>query len=427
MNAAVPGRKDSLSKLPLSRRATAGQVLVLLALAFPLLLGILGLALDGGRLYFERRHAQVAADAGARSAAFELLRGNITQADVDEASGADAFLNGYDRDAVDTDVVAVIGPTGYTANFVSVTVTDIVPTTLLRIFSKNQSTVAARAVAGIVPDSAPPCVLALDEEVPGALTISGTAFLNAPNCKVMSNSDSPSSITANGGGCITAGAIGFVGPGNAVTNGGSCLNPYPAGQAIPEADPYAYLTAPDPDDYVLQSNTMVVVNEGNVASVSPLQPGYYKRGIKVASTVSIHLDLYPGVYVVNGFSASGNVTLRGTGVTIIDLGIPGPLTGVEIAGIADVQLSAPTSGYWKNILFYSLSTFDSKLVGTSGSTFEGTMYFPESELRFGGNQVTETFGMIIAKTITISGNPLLNVDYDGAGRTEDLTTIALVE
>ncbi len=427
MNADVPCSNDSKTNGRSLRHSGAGQVLVLLALALPLLLTILGLALDGGRLYFERRHAQIAADAGARSAALELFRGNTAQADVDEASGTDAFLNGYDRDAADTDVVAVIGPTGYNTNFVSVTVTDTVPTTLLRIFSRNHSTVAARAVAGIVPDSAPPCVLALNEEVPGALTISGTGFLNAPGCKVMSNSDSPSSITANGGGCITAEAIGFVGPGNAITNGGNCLNPYPAGQAIPEADPYAYLTAPDPADYVLQSNTMVVVNEGNVSSLSPLQPGYYNLGIKPASTVTINLDLAPGVYLVNGFHASGNVVLRGTGVTIIDLGGPGPLQGIDIAGTVDVQLSAPTSGDWKNILFYSLSTTDSKLTGNANSTFEGTMYFPNAELRFGRNQTSETFGMVIADTITIDGNPLLSVDYDGAGRTEDLTTIALVE
>ena len=427
MIAAVPRRKDFIPGERSLRRNAAGQVLVLLALAFPLMLTILGLALDGGRIYFERRHVQIAADAGARSAALELFRGNTAQTDVDEASASDALLNGYDKDAVDTDVVAVIGPTGYTANFVAVTVSEVVPTTLLRIFSKNQSTVAARAIAGIVPDTAPPCVLALNEEVPGALTISGTAFLNAPNCKVMSNSDSPSSITANGGGCITASAIGFVGLGSAITNGGSCLNPYPAGQAIPEADPYAYLTAPDPADYVLQSNTMVVVNEGNVSSLSPLQPGYYKLGIKPASTVTINLDLAPGVYLVNGFHASGNVVLRGTGVTIIDLGGPGPLSGIEIAGTVDTQLSAPTTGDWANILFYSLSTNDSILTGNSSSTFEGTMYFPNAELRFGGNQTSETFGMVIANTVTINGNPLLNVDYAGAGRTEDLTTIALVE
>ena len=408
--------------------SSKGQVLVMLALAIPLLLVMLGFALDGSRLYFERRHIQIAADAGARGGAHELFRGHITQARVDEASRTDAALNGYDNDDAAIGVSAVIGPTGYSTDFVEVTITDEVPTTLLKIFGKDLSTVAASAVAGAVPDLAPPCVLALNEEAEGAIRLSGAATNLFANCKVMSNSDHQDSIVANGGPCVWADAIGFVGPGSAAINGNNCLHPQPAGQAIPEQDPYAYLpsiTGMDLSDEPIISMAPVVVNEGNVEFLSPLQPGAYNGGLMVVSTVTIYLDLDPGVYYVDGLSMAGQVVVRGTGITFVDLCTGGSISDIFISGTADVQLSAPTTGEWANILFYS--ECDADITGTADSTFEGVMYFPDGNISFNGNQLTETFGMIIGDTITFGGTPLLNVDYGAANRTADLFVVTLVE
>ena len=329
--------------------SSKGQILVMLALAIPLMLTMLGLALDGGRLYFERRSAQVAADAGARGAAFELLRGNNTQASVDEASATDAKLNGYDNADPEVDVVALIGPAGFDNNFVSVTVTDQVPTTLLNIFGKNASGVAARAVAGIVADTAPPCVLALNEEIGGALRFSGSGVLTA-NCKIMSNSDAVDSIIVNGGFCVTADAIGYVGAQSLTLNSNNCLSPQPAGQAIPEADPYAYLTRIADIDLLtlpLVSNPPYTINAGNIGARSPLQPGYYAGGIRVVSdTATIYPVFDPGVYWVDGLTITGNVIVRGTGVVFIDVCAGGPIKDVFIGGMADVQFSTPTAGDW---------------------------------------------------------------------------------
>jgi hypothetical protein len=417
-------RKNSSSRY---RRAN-GQILLMLALALPLMLTMLGLALDGGRLYLERRSAQIAADAGARSAAFELLRGNNTQASVDEASATDAALNGYDIADPEVDVVALIGPAGFNNNFVSVTVTDQVPTTLLNIFGKNASGVAARAVAGIVPDTGPPCVLALNQDDPGTLTLNGSGDFTA-NCKIMSNSDNENSIISNGTFCVTAEAIGFVGTGTATINGNNCFIPQPAGQAIPEADPYEDLTRVadiDTSPYPIISMAPITINEGNYTFWSPLQPGVYSGGLQfvsLVSAISIYMD--PGVYFVNGLTMAGNVTVTGTDITIIDMCGGGPIQNIDIVGTATAYLSAPTTGDWANILFYSAC--DATITGTSGSTFEGGMYFPDGNITFGGNQTTETFGMIVGDTITLQGAPLLNVDYSAANRVPDLTTIALVQ
>ena len=103
----------------------------------------------------------------------------------------------------------------------------------------------------------------------------------------------------------------------------------------------------------------------------------------------------------------------------------GPIQDIDIQGTATAYLSAPTTGEWANIFFYSAC--DGTITGTSSSTFEGALYFPDGNITFGGNQTTETFGMIVGDTITLQGSPLLNVDYAAAGRVPDLTTIALVQ
>src|SRR5438270_13961858 len=56
------------------RAGQPGQVLLLSALAFIVLIGIAGLAVDGGRAYVNRRSLQSAADSGADSAMRMILQ-----------------------------------------------------------------------------------------------------------------------------------------------------------------------------------------------------------------------------------------------------------------------------------------------------------------------------------------------------------------
>jgi Flp pilus assembly protein TadG len=98
-----------------ARRAAAGQVLVLFALTSLVLLGVLGLALDGGYDYIQRRAMQNAADAAALAGASAIARNQtdsqVTQAVLDAAArnSADttrltcAFItNAYDTTASGT-------------------------------------------------------------------------------------------------------------------------------------------------------------------------------------------------------------------------------------------------------------------------------------------------------------------------------------
>jgi len=51
------------------RRAQRGQAIVLVALVLTVLFGFVGLAVDGGRAYLDRRHLQGSVDAAALAAA----------------------------------------------------------------------------------------------------------------------------------------------------------------------------------------------------------------------------------------------------------------------------------------------------------------------------------------------------------------------
>src|SRR5512145_2148684 len=80
-----------------------GQALVIIALAAVGLFGFSALAIDGSRVYSDRRHAQNAADAAALSAALARIRGPLTSNYVNAAE-LRAADNGYVVDGPRTDV-----------------------------------------------------------------------------------------------------------------------------------------------------------------------------------------------------------------------------------------------------------------------------------------------------------------------------------
>src|SRR5256885_16296747 len=55
------------------RGVQRGQAIVLVALILTVLFGFVGLAMDGGRGYLDRRHVQASVDAAALAAAFDYM------------------------------------------------------------------------------------------------------------------------------------------------------------------------------------------------------------------------------------------------------------------------------------------------------------------------------------------------------------------
>lgn len=124
--------------MSLSRESERGAVAVVVAAALILLMGIAALALDGGRMYDERRTAQNAADHASLAAAWAQCRAE----DPIAAGLASAATNGFQNDGVDDFVVITdLGGGEFEAR-----VQSILDTTFGRALSTNQVDVTARAV-----------------------------------------------------------------------------------------------------------------------------------------------------------------------------------------------------------------------------------------------------------------------------------------
>ena len=126
-------------------RRRNGQAIVVMALAMVAICGMLALAIDAGRLYFQRRLMQDAVDAGALAGAQDLVGTNTNPAGVPSNAlfhavqdtlsifnqtptypQGDSFYNSPPANTV-TDVrggytVTVVAPTGYDNKQVQVTV-----------------------------------------------------------------------------------------------------------------------------------------------------------------------------------------------------------------------------------------------------------------------------------------------------------------
>ncbi len=419
-----------------SRSRRRGIMLILFALLLAPLLALIGLAIDGGHVYFEKRRMQAAADGGAFGAAREIFRGNDDR--VVSGGREDATLNGYDNALSDITVTVnrppSSGPNSGNNNAVEVIIERPVATTFMKVITQQDTTVRARAVAGMVLEWDPPCVLALDEDASGAITVSGTTDINLPDCTIIAVSDDPQALTINGGVNINSGGMGFGATSNGyVQNGQGTVTPWPPLPAPGAEDPYYPLPEPLLPYLPELSNSKLQISTDRI-----LDPGYYRGGIKITGG---NVQLAAGLFIVDGLEVTGGnfgnldpVTQNG-GVTIFNTGA-GQNDNIHIGGNVVVDLHATYSGVYKNILFFNSysaatnngATSDATLLGTSDSTYDGVMYFPTVKLNYGGSSTQDgTFAMIIANTIELSGTPQLGPDWAGANRTPSLSQVSLLE
>jgi hypothetical protein len=251
--------------------------------------------------------------------------------------------------------------------------------------------------------------VALDPTADGALTISGNAEVNL-DCGALVNSNSPTAIIENGSACLTATSIATSGD-----YSGDCLNPTPEVGMPAITDPLADLDPPTipPCDYV--SLVEITAN-------TTLTPGYYCGGIEIHDNAEV--DFEPGMYILDGkgLQITGNTEVTGDEVTFyFTPTTTGQKQGPEwrsllIAGTTNVELKAPTSGYYEGILFYqdrnASSNLVNRLTGDAQMKLEGLFYFPNNPVKFSGN--TQVSGSnwisIIARTVEFVGNTNLTQD-----------------
>src|SRR6185436_8978638 len=129
-----------------------GQALVMIAIALIVLVGILGLVIDGGNAFLDRRRAQNAADSAALAASVTRIRG---EADWVAAALTAAANNGYDSDGVKNVVVVYSpptdGPFAGNVEYIQVIITSHVDTYFAKVIGRSDVTNIDQATARSKP------------------------------------------------------------------------------------------------------------------------------------------------------------------------------------------------------------------------------------------------------------------------------------
>lgn len=344
-----------------------GQVIVLFALSLVVLVGLVAVILDGGRVYTERRRAQNAADAAATAGAAVLDKSNIpgTLAAIGAAACQAAANNGFGSGSY-TSTGGTCGPQGSAVKihvpgsgdaagqlsgvldqfeadgYVQVAVTSDFQPFVAGIFGYKTFGASALAVAVNIPGSGIGyTLLVLDPVDCGAFQINGTTTALAVNGGVQVNSDafhtkgsttlcsSQNAATVAGGASLTT----TNGPNNVVGNGDPTVNPAWTAGADYVPDPLGNVHVPDPlteparwtwipgqpgSQYGPQTWTNSKKNPFPDATTGKsLPPGVIYGGITVGT--GDDLILQGGTYIMagGGFNVSGGTVSAKGPVTII--------------------------------------------------------------------------------------------------------------
>jgi hypothetical protein len=153
---------------------------------------------------------------------------------------------------------------------------------------------------------------------------------------VVDSNDATKAAFVTGNGVVTAGDFDVTG---GVFTAGNAAVPSPTDHEAPTPDPLG-LALPSP---------LPPAPVGNTATL--LHPGTYVGGLQFSGKSAV--TLLPGVYVMEGggFSVSGQTSVTGSGVVIIN--IPGGSSDtISVSGKGVVSLSAPTSGPFQGVALF---------------------------------------------------------------------------
>jgi hypothetical protein len=394
-------------------------VFVTVSLALVALMGISALAVDVGHLWTTRRLMQNAADAAAMAGADEVAIGG-SKSQVVAAARAASAQNGFTDDsrtfASSSEVSVAVyqppqsGPYATSPNAVQVIVSQTQPTYFIRVLGWQNVPVSTLAVGVTVSGGS--CVYVLNPTGSGAMTVTGTSTLNSA-CGTYDNSNSSSALIVSGGGTIQAPFVGVVG-GTTVNGGGS--TPPSTGIAA-FGDPLAWVAQPT-------AGTCNSYPGQNIGSSTILYPGLYCGGLKINAGANV--TFMPGTYIINGggLTILAGATVTGSSVTFFFTGqnksssSPSSYGGVQIAGSASVNLSAPcksSSGGIEGMLFFQdramTNGTGSVINGGSTSYFSGALYFPTTSLSYSGSSGSNQYTLIVADTLTVAGTASINNNY----------------
>ena len=415
----------------------------------PVLLGMVGLTVDGGLILASYRQTQNAADAAALAAAYDLYNGTLSGAHTLTTSnyaGAGSY-NNMTGTTVTINIPPSTGPHAGAGNttYAEAIVSYPYKTSFIQVLGPSSTqTITARAVAGGPLSSPVEGVMTLVQSPPGGaggadLTVSGGATLTVDG-PVVVNATTSGALAVNGSNSrvfatkvsVSGGVTGSSQVENYPSGGGA--SPLTANTAVNYADPYASLAAPSTSNGVVNTNygSPSISNGSRSGLVSPnsynsstgvttLNPGLY-----TAITISGgSVTFSPGIYVLEGggMAISGGATVNGSGVmfyntannynasTGADGSNPQFNTGIAISGGSTFNLTGinnSSSPYNGMLIFSDRSNPNSNSHntitisgGSSTSPITGTVYAPTTNVTISGQ--SNFSSQFIVGTLTVTG------------------------
>ncbi len=394
-----------------------GQILIVIVLSIVGLAGMVGLVVDGGNAFLDRRNAQNAADSAVLASALARVRGDP---DWTGAAMASAAQNGYNNDGVKNTVVLYSPPSNgpYTGDvdYIQVTITSHVPTYFARVIGRNELTNIVEATARTkMPE--------IKELLNGSAIISlaptsdcnnkrsfwvhGEATLDVSGGGVFINSNNKTcALFQNGSGSIRLENGYFIDVvGGASIQKPTLLTPGVTVGAVPIGYPPPFFMP----EFGCGDKIAQVSEDGSSMSSGNWGDEFPPDGVT-------HLD--SGIYCLDDGMDIKN-DLEGSNVVFkVNDG------EIRFGSNVKIVLDAPNTGENAGLLIYVPMENHNKVVlnGGSGSSIKGTILAPGSPVIFKGMDSGSGFhSQIIGYTIEADGSSNMRIVYDDAQNYDSLT------
>jgi hypothetical protein len=434
-----------------------GQALILIVFAIVGLIAMVGLTVDGGMAFSNRRHAQNAADTAAFAAARAKVRNELPwQSAGLFIAGENGFVdlfadNSASEDQINVEVYGCeeipalddCGEYANNPNYILVRITSVVQTLFARIVGVEFVTNRVISIAQAKPGTVDPtmfgnamvslmCGCKGEHNWPNdPFTISGSSTSIVGGSGVFVNSDCNGAFNQNGSASMDA-EYGVCTVGPAPNYAPGSVSPAPQGNCgvpMPCPPPIVF---PNPT-CDLDGNGQIDANErGKIIEISSnpkvysATPGYFKGDFPSVSP-SGKLLMQKGVYCIgNDFKLNSNweITSDVNGNGQHDQFTEGVLImtekgGITLNGSSKLDLHAITDPNapedLQNILFFIPSGNKNPLNmnGSSGSVFTGSIWAPTSHCSLEGTNTSyDVNSQLMCFTISLSGNANIDITYN---------------
>lgn len=384
------------------RRAVGGGLAVPMAIGLAAMLMAVGAAVDLARVLEARENLQGSLDQATLIGAQDTSASYATTA----TNALDANL---DANAVDRTTLQSSFTKNSDATVLTGSASLDVPLTFAAILGKSSVEISVSAKATIESSASESpgervCILVKSAKRSQALLANSGAKIVAPDCAVHVASQASPAAIFNGGSNLSTKHICIKGN-TIIDNGGT--HPNLETGCTTAADPFA-ASMPTPPTSACDWS----ISGSYDASTITLNPGHY-CGVNFNSAATVTLN--PGLYIIDGAWNVNGGSFKGDGVTFYFKNG----SGIQFNSGVKAELTAPTSGTYKNILIYqdasSLSWTPSWVLDDSkGHKLSGLIYLPgyDVTMNSGADATADNLTMVV-NTLILDSMTWYVAPHDG--------------